>query len=157
MKTRFYRKQTSVADHQRHMRTRLSDEDRSSPRRFDGKQSCSYLGVGGIEAEAVMLGQAVSMVLPKVVGYKLIGQLNSLATSTDVVLTITKHLRQIGVVGKFVEFFGPGLSQLSHRGPGDHSEHVSGVWCDRRLLCRGRDEHEVSPTDWSRRGTDSVH
>lgn len=69
--------------------------------------------MGGIEAEAVMLGQAVSMVLPKVVGYKLTGELNSLATSTDVVLTITKHLRQIGVVGKFVEFFGPGLSQLS--------------------------------------------
>ena len=53
------------------------------------------------------------MVLPKVVGYKLTGQLTNLATSTDVVLTITKHLRQIGVVGKFVEFFGPGLSQLS--------------------------------------------
>ncbi|XP_022699070.1 cytoplasmic aconitate hydratase-like [Varroa jacobsoni] len=70
-------------------------------------------GVGGIEAEAVMLGQAVSMVLPKVVGYKLIGQLSPLATSTDLVLTITKHLRQIGVVGKFVEFFGPGVSQLS--------------------------------------------
>jgi len=70
-------------------------------------------GVGGIEAEAVMLGQAISMVLPQVVGYKLIGEINSLATSTDVVLTITKHLRQIGVVGKFVEFFGPGVAKLS--------------------------------------------
>ncbi|CAK8685116.1 cytoplasmic aconitate hydratase-like [Clavelina lepadiformis] len=70
-------------------------------------------GVGGIEAEAVMLGQAISMVLPKVVGYKLLGEINPLATSTDVVLTITKHLRQIGVVGKFVEFFGPGVSNLS--------------------------------------------
>ncbi|XP_033124180.1 cytoplasmic aconitate hydratase-like isoform X2 [Anneissia japonica] len=70
-------------------------------------------GVGGIEAEAVMLGQAISMVLPKVIGYKLTGKMNALATSTDVVLTITKHLRQIGVVGKFVEFFGPGVSQLS--------------------------------------------
>ncbi|XP_003747109.1 cytoplasmic aconitate hydratase [Galendromus occidentalis] len=70
-------------------------------------------GVGGIEAEAVMLGQAISMVLPKVVGYKLTGQLSPLATSTDLVLTITKHLRQVGVVGKFVEFFGPGVSQLS--------------------------------------------
>ncbi|XP_054725017.1 cytoplasmic aconitate hydratase-like isoform X2 [Uloborus diversus] len=70
-------------------------------------------GVGGIEAEAVMLGQAISMVLPQVVGYKLTGKLNSLATSTDVVLTITKHLRQIGVVGKFVEFFGPGVAELS--------------------------------------------
>ncbi|RWS15527.1 cytoplasmic aconitate hydratase-like isoform X2 [Dinothrombium tinctorium] len=70
-------------------------------------------GVGGIEAEAVMLGQAVSMVLPEVVGYKLFGKLHSMVTSTDVVLTITKHLRQVGVVGKFVEFFGPGVSELS--------------------------------------------
>ncbi|XP_050695356.1 cytoplasmic aconitate hydratase-like isoform X1 [Eriocheir sinensis] len=70
-------------------------------------------GVGGIEAEAVMLGQAVSMVLPKVVGYCITGTLSPLSTSTDVVLTITKHLRQVGVVGKFVEFFGPGVEQLS--------------------------------------------
>ncbi|XP_066963842.1 cytoplasmic aconitate hydratase-like isoform X1 [Macrobrachium rosenbergii] len=70
-------------------------------------------GVGGIEAEAVMLGQAVSMVLPKVLGYCITGTLSPLATSTDVVLTITKHLRQIGVVGKFVEFYGPGVKQLS--------------------------------------------
>ncbi|KAM7449009.1 Aconitate hydratase mitochondrial [Porites harrisoni] len=70
-------------------------------------------GVGGIEAEAVMLGQAISMVLPKVVGYKLTGQVKPFITSTDVVLTITKHLRQIGVVGKFVEFFGPGVTHLS--------------------------------------------
>ncbi|CAL1538233.1 unnamed protein product [Lymnaea stagnalis] len=70
-------------------------------------------GVGGIEAEAVMLGQAMSMVLPPVVGYKITGSLHPLVTSTDVVLTITKHLRQVGVVGKFVEFFGPGVSNLS--------------------------------------------
>ena len=70
-------------------------------------------GVGGIEAEAVMLGQPICMVLPEVIGYKLVGKLPSFATSTDVVLTITKHLRQIGVVGKFVEFFGPGVSELS--------------------------------------------
>ncbi|CAK1547921.1 unnamed protein product [Leptosia nina] len=70
-------------------------------------------GAGGIEAEAVMLGQAISMLLPKVVGYKLIGELNPMATSTDLVLTITKHLRSLGVVGKFVEFFGPGVSALS--------------------------------------------
>ncbi|XP_076045941.1 cytoplasmic aconitate hydratase-like isoform X2 [Oratosquilla oratoria] len=70
-------------------------------------------GVGGIEAEAVMLGQAISMVLPKVVGYKITGTLSPLATSTDVVLTITKHLRQVGVVGKFVEFFGEGVKALS--------------------------------------------
>ncbi|GAB0094873.1 cytoplasmic aconitate hydratase [Sergentomyia squamirostris] len=70
-------------------------------------------GVGGIEAEAVMLGQAIAMLLPEVIGYKLVGKLSSLATSTDLVLTITKHLRQIGVVGKFVEFFGPGVEELS--------------------------------------------
>ncbi|XP_034021137.1 cytoplasmic aconitate hydratase [Thalassophryne amazonica] len=70
-------------------------------------------GVGGIEAEAVMLGQPISMVLPEVVGYKVHGTPDTLITSTDIVLTVTKHLRQVGVVGKFVEFFGPGMAQLS--------------------------------------------
>lgn len=70
-------------------------------------------GVGGIEAEAVMLGQAISMLLPQVVGYKLSGTLSQYVTSTDLVLTITKNLRQLGVVGKFVEFFGPGVAALS--------------------------------------------
>lgn len=67
----------------------------------------------GIEAEAVMLGQAISMLLPEVVGYKLVGELNQYVTSTDLVLTITKNLRQLGVVGKFVEFYGPGVEALS--------------------------------------------
>lgn len=70
-------------------------------------------GVGGIEAEAVMLGQAISMLLPQVIGYKITGKLSQYATSTDLVLTITKHLRQLGVVGKFVEFFGSGVAELS--------------------------------------------
>ncbi|KAI8123103.1 hypothetical protein FF38_11749 [Lucilia cuprina] len=70
-------------------------------------------GVGGIEAEAVMLGQSISMLLPEVIGYKLVGKLSPLVTSTDLVLTITKHLRQLGVVGKFVEFYGPGVAELS--------------------------------------------
>lgn len=70
-------------------------------------------GVGGIEAEAVMLGQAISMVLPEVVGYKLTGEIPTYATSTDVVLAITKNLRQLNVVGKFVEFFGEGVAKLS--------------------------------------------
>ncbi|XP_077201387.1 cytoplasmic aconitate hydratase isoform X2 [Paroedura picta] len=70
-------------------------------------------GVGGIEAEAVMLGQPISMVLPEVIGYKLTGNPQPLVTSTDIVLTVTKHLRQVGVVGKFVEFFGPGVPHLS--------------------------------------------
>nr|XP_056704205.1 cytoplasmic aconitate hydratase isoform X2 [Euleptes europaea] len=70
-------------------------------------------GVGGIEAEAVMLGQPISMVLPEVIGYKLTGNPQPLVTSTDIVLTVTKNLRQVGVVGKFVEFFGPGVTHLS--------------------------------------------
>lgn len=70
-------------------------------------------GCGGIECEAVMLGQILSMPVPQVVGYKLVGKLDRYATSTDLVLTITKHLRSVGVVGKFLEFFGPGLAQLS--------------------------------------------
>ena len=60
-----------------------------------------------------MLGQAISMVLPPVVGYRITGTMGHTATSTDIVLTITKHLRSVGVVGKFVEFFGPGVTQLS--------------------------------------------
>ena len=60
-----------------------------------------------------MLGQAISMVLPQVVGYKISGSMAQNTTSTDVVLTITKHLRTVGVVGKFVEFFGPGVAELS--------------------------------------------
>ena len=70
-------------------------------------------GVGGIEAEAAMLGQPISMVLPEVVGFKLIGKLKEGATATDLVLTVTQMLRKKGVVGRFVEFFGPGISALS--------------------------------------------
>src|SRR6266496_3787740 len=69
-------------------------------------------GVGGIEAEAAMLGQPVSMLIPQVVGVKLTGRLREGATSTDLVLTITEMLRKHGVVGKFVEYFGPGLRDL---------------------------------------------
>ena len=70
-------------------------------------------GVGGIEAEAAMLGQPVSMLIPEVVGFKLTGKLREGMTATDLVLTITQMLRAKGVVGKFVEFFGPGLGNLS--------------------------------------------
>jgi len=69
-------------------------------------------GVGGIEAEAAMLGQPSSMLVPEVVGFKLTGTLKEGATATDVVLTVTEMLRQKGVVGKFVEFYGPGVSSL---------------------------------------------
>ncbi|MHB0764630.1 aconitate hydratase AcnA [Stutzerimonas sp. NM35] len=69
-------------------------------------------GVGGIEAEAAMLGQPVSMLIPEVVGFRLSGKLNEGITATDLVLTVTQMLRKQGVVGKFVEFYGPGLDHL---------------------------------------------
>ena len=69
-------------------------------------------GVGGIEAEAAMLGQPVSMLVPQVVGFKLTGKLKEGATATDLVLTVTEMLRKLGVVGKFVEFYGPGIAEL---------------------------------------------
>jgi aconitate hydratase len=99
----------------------------------DGQKSCAYpdtlvgtdshttmvnglgvlgWGVGGIEAEAAMLGQPVAMLIPQVVGFRLKGELPEGATATDLVLTVTEMLRKRGVVGKFVEFFGPGLATL---------------------------------------------
>jgi len=69
-------------------------------------------GVGGIEAEAAMLGQPVSMLIPEVIGFKLVGKLKEGATATDLVLTVTQMLRKKGVVGKFVEFYGAGLDNL---------------------------------------------
>jgi len=70
-------------------------------------------GVGGIEAEAAMLGQPISMLIPEVIGFRLTGRLADGLTATDLVLTVTQMLRKKGVVGKFVEFFGPGLDALS--------------------------------------------
>jgi aconitate hydratase len=70
-------------------------------------------GVGGIEAEAAMLGQPISMLIPEVVGFRLVDRLPEGATATDLVLTITERLRKLGVVGKFVEFYGPGLQFLT--------------------------------------------
>ena len=69
-------------------------------------------GVGGIEAEAAMLGQPVSMLVPQVVGFRLTGKLKEGTTATDLVLTVTEALRKLGVVGKFVEFYGPGIAEL---------------------------------------------
>src|SRR5450432_146298 len=69
-------------------------------------------GVGGIEAEAAMLGQPVSMLVPQVVGFRLTGKLKEGTTATDLVLTVTEALRKHGVVGKFVEFYGPGIAEL---------------------------------------------
>ena len=70
-------------------------------------------GVGGIEAEAAMLGQPISMLIPEVVGFKLTGKMKESMTATDLVLRVVEMLRQKGVVGKFVEFFGDGLDNLS--------------------------------------------
>jgi aconitate hydratase len=70
-------------------------------------------GVGGIEAEAAMLGQAISMLVPEVIGFRLTGKMKEGVTATDLVLTVTQMLRQKGVVGKFVEFYGPGLSSMT--------------------------------------------
>ena len=70
-------------------------------------------GVGGIEAEAAMLGQPISMLIPEVIGFRMTGKLREGTTATDLVLTVTEMLRKKGVVGKFVEFFGPGLSNLT--------------------------------------------
>ena len=70
-------------------------------------------GVGGIEAEACMLGQPLSMLLPEVIGFRLLGEVKAGVTATDLVLTVTQMLRKKGVVGKFVEFFGPGLTSLT--------------------------------------------
>ena len=69
-------------------------------------------GVGGIEAEAAMLGQAITMLIPQVVGFKLTDELPEGSTATDLVLTVVQMLRELGVVGKFVEFFGDGLANL---------------------------------------------
>jgi len=100
----------------------FSDDDRNAyPDTLVGTDSHTTMinglgvlgwGVGGIEAEAAMLGQPVSMLIPQVIGFKLSGKLSPGATATDLVLTVTQMLRKKGVVGKFVEFFGPGLADL---------------------------------------------
>ena len=95
-------------------------------------------GVGGIEAEAAMLGEAISMLVPQVVGFRLHGALPKGSTATDLVLTVTQILRQTGVVGKFVEYFGHGLAHPPARRPRDDREHVPGVRRDVRLLPRRR-------------------
>ena len=91
-------------------------------------------GVGGIEAEAVMLGQPLYMLMPEVVGFELTGQLPPGATATDLVLTVTQILRKEGVVGKFVEFFGPGVSTMTAGRPGDDRQHGARVRRDDGLL-----------------------
>ena len=93
-----------------------------------------------------MLGEAISMLVPQVVGFKLMGALPEGATATDLVLTVTQILRETGVVGKFVEYYGHGLDEPPARRPRDHREHVPGVRGDVRLLPgRRRDDPLPAP------------
>lgn len=112
-------------------------------------------GVGGIEAEAAMLGQPVSMLIPEVIGFRLEGKLGEGITATDLVLTVTEMLRQKGVVGKFVEFYGPGLSELplADRATISNMSPEYGATCgffpvDRETLrymeLTGRDKHTIA-------------
>ena len=91
-------------------------------------------GVGGIEAEAAMLGQPMSMLIPQVIGFKLHGELPEGATATDLVLTVTEMLREKGVVGKFVEFYGAGVVAPAAGRPRDDRQHEPGVRLDLRDL-----------------------
>ena len=91
-------------------------------------------GVGGIEAEAAMLGQPVSMLIPEVVGFKLTGTMAEGVTATDLVLTCVQMLREVGVVGRFVEFYGPGGCFAQPRGPSDDRQHGARIRRDLRLL-----------------------
>ncbi len=91
-------------------------------------------GVGGIEAEACMLGQPTSMLLPAVVGFKLTGKLPEGATATDLVLTVTQMLRKKGVVGKFVEFYGDGRQRSERRRSRHHRQHGARIRRDHRRL-----------------------
>jgi len=111
-------------------------------------------GVGGIEAEAAMLGQPISMLLPEVVGVRLTGELREGSTATDLVLTVTEMLRKHGVVGKFVEYYGPGLKHLSlsDRATIAHMAPEYGATCGffpideetlRYLAFTGRDAEQV--------------
>jgi aconitate hydratase len=112
-------------------------------------------GVGGIEAEAAMLGQPVSMLIPEVIGFKLYGKMKEGITATDLVLTVTQMLRKKGVVGKFVEFYGPGLSDLplADRATISNMAPEYGATCGffpvdketiRYLELTGRDKHTVA-------------
>ena len=101
-------------------------------------------GVGGIEAEAAMLGQPYSMLLPEVIGVRFTGKLKEGVTATDLVLTVTQMLRKRGVVGKFVEFFGPGLASLSIADRATHRQHGAGIRRDLRLLPDRRRHHPLS-------------
>ena len=112
-------------------------------------------GVGGIEAEAAMLGQPYSMLLPEVIGVRFNGKLKEGVTATDLVLTVTQMLRKRGVVGKFVEYFGPGLAEPVDRRPRHARQHVAGIRRHLRLLPDRRRHHPLSARHRPRRRTAS--
>jgi aconitate hydratase len=114
-------------------------------------------GVGGIEAEAAMLGQPIAMLIPDVIGFKLTGSVKEGVTATDLVLTVTQMLRKKGVVGKFVEFFGPGLAHLplADRATIGNMAPEYGATCGffpvddttlEYLRLSGREEHRINLT-----------
>ncbi len=100
-------------------------------------------GVGGIEAEAGMLGQPVYFLTPDVVGVELTGKLREGVTATDLVLTVTEMLRKEKVVGKFVEFFGEGTRSAVAAGPRDDRQHGAGIRRDDGLLPGRRKDHRL--------------
>ncbi len=91
-------------------------------------------GVGGIEAEAGMLGQPSYFPIPEVIGVRLVNSLPQGATATDLALRVTQELRKKGVVGKFVEFFGPGVQHLPLSRPCYNCKHGTRVWSNLRIL-----------------------
>ena len=97
-----------------------------------------------------MLGQPLSMVLPEVIGFKFAGKLKEGVTATDLVLTVTEMLRKRGVVGKFVEFFGPGLAQSHDRRPRHDRQHGAGIRRHLRLLADRRRHHSPTSRDTDR-------
>ena len=101
-------------------------------------------GVGGIEAEAAMLGQPLSMLLPEVIGFKLEGELREGVTATDLVLTVTQMLRKKGVVGKFVEFYGAGLNAMTVADRATIANMAPGIWRDLRPLPDRRPDARLS-------------
>ncbi len=109
-------------------------------------------GVGGIEAEAAMLGQPIAMLIPDVIGFRLTGQMPEGATATDLVLTVTQILRKKGVVGKFVEFYGAALDNLTGRRPRHHRQHGARIRRHLRLLPGGCEDAGLSAPDRPRRG-----
>ena len=110
-------------------------------------------GVGGIEAEAAMLGQPYSMLLPEVIGVRFNGKLKEGVTATDLVLTVTQMLRKRGVVGKFVEYFGPGMANLTDCRPRHARQHVAGIRRHLRLLSDRRRHYPLSARYRPRRGS----